>query len=159
MLTKVTRLFRDVLSDSYISEPLSPREEDDAGLLDGSEDKDAIPLSVMAWVTPATETTIHQTSNKALALAVRTLNVSSLLSAYQVEFLVDMGGQLEKGPPSPTLWKEIITVNDLVLHNAHQAVQSSGHYMALSWSENMNSGLIYLVSLIVKSISLVLLSP
>lgn len=119
----------------------------------------------MALVTrdglhPAIETTsIHQASNKASALHVRTLNVSSLLSATQAEFLVDMGGQLEKGPPSPTLWKEIITVNDLVLHNAHQAVQSSGHYMALSWLENMHSGLIYLVSLIGKSISLVLLSP
>lgn len=37
--------FQDVLSD--ISEPLSPRDQDDAGLLDGSEDKDAILLSVM----------------------------------------------------------------------------------------------------------------
>ncbi|KAI7802316.1 hypothetical protein IRJ41_006554 [Triplophysa rosa] len=31
----------------------------------------------------------------------------------EAELLDDMGQQLEKGTPSPSLWKEIITVNDL----------------------------------------------
>ncbi|XP_048010529.1 uncharacterized protein LOC125244496 [Megalobrama amblycephala] len=75
---------------------------------------------------------IHQASYKASALAVRALNVSSLLSAYQAELLEDMGQQLEKGSAPPSLWKEIVTVNDLVLRNARQAVQASGRSMALS---------------------------
>lgn len=58
---------------------------------------------------------VHQAAYKSSALAVRALNVSSLLSTYQVEIL-------EKGSPSPTLRKEILTVNDLVLCNARQAV-------------------------------------
>lgn len=75
---------------------------------------------------------VHQAAYKSSALAVRALNVSSLLSAYQAEILDDLGQQLDKGSPSPTLWKEILTVNDLVLRNARQAVQACGRSMALS---------------------------
>ncbi|XP_067302267.1 uncharacterized protein [Pseudorasbora parva] len=76
---------------------------------------------------------VHQAVYKSSALAVRTLNVSSLLSAYQAEILDDLGQQLDKGSsPSPALWKEIITVNDLVLRNARQVVQTCGRSMALS---------------------------
>lgn len=72
-----------------------------------------------------------QASYKASALAVRARNFS-LLSSYQTELLVDMGEQREKGMCA--LWKEIVTINGLVLVNARQ--------------ENCNCGLI---SLIVKS--------
>ncbi|KAI2661921.1 hypothetical protein H4Q32_007626 [Labeo rohita] len=75
---------------------------------------------------------VYQAAYKSSAVAVRALNVSSLLSAYQVENLDDLGQQLDKGSPSPTLWKEILMVNDLVLCNARQAVQASGRAMALS---------------------------
>lgn len=57
---------------------------------------------------------INQASYKPSVLAVRALNISSLLSAYQAELLEDMGQQLEKGSASPSLWKEIVTVNDLI---------------------------------------------
>ncbi|XP_059386177.1 uncharacterized protein LOC132120987 [Carassius carassius] len=69
---------------------------------------------------------------KSSALAVRALNFSSLLSAYQAEILDELGQQLEKGTPSLPLWKGILTVNDLVLRNAWQAVQACGRSMALS---------------------------
>ncbi|CAM4626119.1 unnamed protein product [Leuciscus chuanchicus] len=75
---------------------------------------------------------VHQAAYKSSALAVRALNVSSLLSAYQAEILDELGQQLEKGNPSEVLWKEILTVNDLVLRNARQAVQACGRSMALS---------------------------
>ncbi|KAL0151928.1 hypothetical protein M9458_052766 [Cirrhinus mrigala] len=75
---------------------------------------------------------VYQAAYKSSAVAVRALNVSSLLSAYQAENLDDLGQQLDKGSPSPTLWKEILMVNDLVLRNARQAVQASGRAMALS---------------------------
>ncbi|RXN36326.1 putative GAG protein [Labeo rohita] len=50
---------------------------------------------------------VYQAAYKSSAVAVRALNVSSLLSAYQAENLHDLGQQLDKGSPSPTLWKEI----------------------------------------------------
>lgn len=34
--------------------------------------------------------------------------------------------------PSPNLWKEILTGNELVLHNARQVIQARGHSMVLS---------------------------
>ncbi|XDV30994.1 hypothetical protein PO909_033774 [Leuciscus waleckii] len=46
--------------------------------------------------------------------------------------LDDLGQQLYKGSPSPALWKEIITVNGLVLRNTCQAVQTCGRSMTLS---------------------------
>lgn len=65
---------------------------------------------------------VHQAAYRSSAVTVRALNVSSLLSAYQAELLDDLGQQLDKGTPSPSLWKEILTVNDLVLRNARQTV-------------------------------------
>lgn len=65
---------------------------------------------------------VHQAKYKSSALAVRALNISTLLFTYQVKILDNFGQQLDKGSPSPTLWKEILMVNDLVLCNAHQAV-------------------------------------
>lgn len=75
---------------------------------------------------------IHQTSYKASSLAVRALNVSSLLLAYQAELLEDMGKQLEKGSAPPSLWEGIVTINDLDLCDAHLAVQASERSMGLS---------------------------
>ncbi|KAL0187988.1 hypothetical protein M9458_015087 [Cirrhinus mrigala] len=50
------------------------------------------------------------------------------------ELLDDLGQQLDKGSPSPTLWKEILTVNNLVLRNARQAVQACGPQLWLNLS-------------------------
>lgn len=75
---------------------------------------------------------VHQVAYKSWVLSVRGLNVSSLLSTYQAEILDNLGQLLDKGSPSPTLWKEILTVNNLVLQNAHQAIQACGSSMALS---------------------------
>ncbi|RXN32368.1 neuron navigator 3-like protein [Labeo rohita] len=62
------------------------------------------------------------------------LNLKHGLVGLEVkaELLDDLGQQLDKGSPSPTLWKEILTVNDLVLQNARQTIQACGHSMALS---------------------------
>ncbi|RXN19518.1 putative GAG protein [Labeo rohita] len=69
---------------------------------------------------------VYQAAYKSSAVAVRALNVSSLLSAYQAENLDDLGQQLDKGSPSPTLWKEILMVNDLVLRVRHGAFCGGG---------------------------------
>ncbi|XP_057188899.1 uncharacterized protein LOC130553779 isoform X2 [Triplophysa rosa] len=92
----------------------------------------APPKPVLASKMDRFSASVHQATYKSSALAVRALNVSSLLSAYQAEILEDLGQQLDKGSPSPTLWNEILTVNDLALHNARQAVQVCGRSMALS---------------------------
>ncbi|XP_057175263.1 uncharacterized protein LOC130544998 isoform X2 [Triplophysa rosa] len=92
----------------------------------------APPKPVLPGKMDRFSASVHQAAYKSSALAVRALNVSSLLSAYQAEILEDLGQQLDKGSPSPTLWKEILTVNDLVLRNARQAVQACGRSMALS---------------------------
>lgn len=54
------------------------------------------------------------------------------LNGSDVQILDDLGQQLDKGSPSPTLWKEILKVNDLVLRNARQAVPACWCSMALS---------------------------
>lgn len=130
-------------------EPAGSGDEDDAALLGVSEDEEAIPpsgvpqasghaalpQSILLEVPNKMDrfsASVHQAAYKSLALAVRTLNVSFLLSAYQAEILDELGQQLEKGTPSLPLWKEILTVNDLVLRNARQAVQACGRSMALS---------------------------
>ncbi|XP_052473657.1 uncharacterized protein LOC128030230 [Carassius gibelio] len=92
----------------------------------------APPKSVLPNKLDRFSASVHQAAYKSSALAVRALNVSSLLSAYQAEILDELGQQLKKRTPSLHLWKEILTVNDLVLRNARQAVQACGRSMALS---------------------------
>ncbi|RXN27169.1 putative GAG protein [Labeo rohita] len=89
------------------------------------------PVMTKTWAFLGSAS-VHQAAYKSSALSVRTLNVSSLLSAYQAELLDDLGQQLDKGSPSLSLCKEILTVNDLVLRNARQAIQACGRSMALS---------------------------
>ncbi|KAL0181843.1 hypothetical protein M9458_021218 [Cirrhinus mrigala] len=86
----------------------------------------APPKLVLANKMDRFSASVHQAAYKSSTLSVSALNVSSLLSAYQAELLDDLGQQLDKGSPSPTLWKEILTVNDLVLRNARQAAQACG---------------------------------
>ncbi len=95
------------------------------------------PLQASFSVFSLLSLRLPEASYTASALSVRALNVSSLLLAYQVELLEDMSNYLEKGSPSSTLWKEIVTVNDLVLRNARQAVQACGYSMALSVAESL----------------------
>ncbi|XDV29380.1 hypothetical protein PO909_032516 [Leuciscus waleckii] len=60
------------------------------------------------------------------------LDLKHGLTGLEVEILDELGQQLEKGTPSLPLWKEILTVNDLVLRNGRHAVQACGRSMALS---------------------------
>lgn len=48
---------------------------------------------------------------KATALAVRALNVSSILVAYQADVCEDMVTK-----PDPAVWEEITVVTDICLH-------------------------------------------
>ncbi len=95
------------------------------------------PLQASFSVFSLLSLRLPEASYTASALSVRALNVSPLLLAYQAELLEDMSNHLEKGSPSSTLWKEIVTVNDLVLRNARQAVQACGNSMALSVAESL----------------------
>lgn len=52
------------------------------------------------------------------AQAVSSLNVTTLLSAYQAEILEEMGCQLDTGSSNPALCDEICVVNDLILHSS-----------------------------------------
>lgn len=47
--------------------------------------------------------TITERANKAVALVVRALNVSSMLAAYQAELCEDMATK-----PDPAVWEEIV---------------------------------------------------
>ncbi|KAL0185320.1 hypothetical protein M9458_021017, partial [Cirrhinus mrigala] len=73
---------------------------------------------------------MYQKMYKSSALAVRVLNVTSLLIAYQ-ELLEELGTQLGTGNPNPTVWEEICNITDLNLRTSRGVVQSCGHTMAL----------------------------
>ncbi len=82
--------------------------------------------------TESFATSVFQKIYKSSALAVRVLNVTSLLTAYQVELLEEMGRQLDSGSPNPALWEEIYVIADLNLHTCRGAVQSCGRSMGLA---------------------------
>ena len=71
---------------------------------------------------------------KYAAQSVCSLNAMTLLSAFQVEILEEMGRQLDSGSPNPALWDEICIVNDLVLRSSRGAVQGCGRVMGLAVS-------------------------
>ncbi len=75
---------------------------------------------------------VFQKIYKSSALAVRALNMTSLLTAYQAELLEEMGCQLDSGSPKPALWEEICIIADLNLRMSHRAVQSCGRRMGLA---------------------------
>ncbi|XP_029973330.1 uncharacterized protein LOC115407110 [Salarias fasciatus] len=58
---------------------------------------------------------------RAAALAVRALNVSSMLSAYQAELFEDMATK-----PDPAVWDEITVITDICLRVQRCAVQATG---------------------------------
>ncbi|RXN12479.1 putative GAG protein [Labeo rohita] len=66
------------------------------------------------------------------ALAVRALNATSLLTAYQAELMEEMGRQMDAGSPNPALWEEICVIADLNLRTSRGAVQSCGRSMGLA---------------------------
>ena len=76
----------------------------------------------------------YQWMYKYAAQSVCSLNATTLLSAYQAEFLEEMGRQLDSGSPIPALRHEICIVNDLVLRSSRGAVQGCGQVMGLSVS-------------------------
>lgn len=65
-------------------------------------------------------------------MAVRALNVTSLLTAYQAELLEEMGHQLDTGSLNPALWEEICLITCLNFRTSHGAVQSCGRSMRLA---------------------------
>lgn len=75
---------------------------------------------------------MYQKMYKSSALAVRALNVTSLLTAYQAELLEELGTQLDAGNPNPAVWEEICNITDLNLRTSRGAVQSCGRTMALA---------------------------
>lgn len=56
------------------------------------------------------------------ARTVISLNVTSLLMAYQGELLEDMGNFLDSGMPNPAVWEEICE---------YQTLRLQGHYPRL----------------------------
>ncbi|KAL1274415.1 hypothetical protein QQF64_027229 [Cirrhinus molitorella] len=72
---------------------------------------------------------IYQRMHKYAGQSVCSVNAVTLLSAYQVEILEEMGRQLDLGVPNPALWDEICVVNDLVLRSSRGAVQGCGRVM------------------------------
>ncbi|KAI7805394.1 putative GAG protein [Triplophysa rosa] len=75
---------------------------------------------------------IFQKICKSSALAVHTLNTTSLLKAYQAELLEEMGRQLDSGSPNPVLWEEICVIANLNLRMSRGAVQSCERSMGLA---------------------------
>ncbi|KAI5094524.1 E3 ubiquitin/ISG15 ligase TRIM25-like [Silurus meridionalis] len=66
------------------------------------------------------------------ALAVRALNATSMLTAYQAELMEEMGRQIDAGSPDSTLWEEICVIADLNLRSSRGAVQSCSRSMGLA---------------------------
>lgn len=60
------------------------------------------------------------------ARTVISLNVTSLLMAYQGELLEDMGNFLDSGMPNPAVWEEICE---------YQTLRLQGHYPRL-WARH-----------------------
>ncbi len=63
---------------------------------------------------------------KAAAFAVRALNVSSMLAAYQAELCKDMATK-----PDPVVWEEITVITDICLRVQRCAVQDTGKSMGM----------------------------
>ncbi len=68
-------------------------------------------------------TFIFQRIYKYAAQSVCSLNTMTLLSAYQVEILEEMGQQLDSQSPNHALWDKICVVNDLIMLSSRGAVQ------------------------------------
>ncbi len=77
-------------------------------------------------------TSVFQRVYKSSALAIRALNATSLLTAYQAELLEEMEHQLDSGSPNPALWEEICVIADLKLCTSRGAVQSCRWSMGLA---------------------------
>lgn len=95
--------------------------------------------SAMASATPSLpgkierfSASIYQKIYRSSAQAVRALNVTTMLMAYQAEILEEMGRQLDSGAPSPGLWEEICHLTDLSLRTCRGGVQGCGRSMGLA---------------------------
>lgn len=75
---------------------------------------------------------LFQKIYRSSTLAVRALNDTSLLTAYQAELMEEMGSQTDTGSPDSALWKEICVIADLNLRSSRGAVQSCGRSMGLA---------------------------
>ncbi|XP_041931407.1 LOW QUALITY PROTEIN: uncharacterized protein LOC121695003 [Alosa sapidissima] len=77
------------------------------------------------------QSAVTEKSYKAVASAVRALNASSLLMAYQAELEEDFSS----APNQPAVWDEMCVVTDLCLQLHRCAVQTAGRAMALLVSQ------------------------
>lgn len=68
----------------------------------------------------------------AAKLKIRTLNVPTLLMAYQGELLEEKGNLLNKNEYNPLLWEEICVVSDLNLRASRGAIQGCGRVIHLA---------------------------
>ncbi|KAI5629051.1 hypothetical protein C0J50_8203, partial [Silurus asotus] len=75
---------------------------------------------------------LFQKIYRSSALAVRALNATSMLTAYQAELMEEMGKQIDAGSPVSALWEEICVIADLNLRSSREAVQSCGRSMGLA---------------------------
>ena len=77
------------------------------------------------------QSAMTEKSYKAVASAVRALNASSMLMAYQAELEEDF----TSSPNQPAVWDEVCVVTDLSLRLHRCAVQTAGRAMALMVSQ------------------------
>ncbi|RXN18450.1 transforming isoform X3 [Labeo rohita] len=90
------------------------------------------PLSSLPGRTKRLTASVFQKIYRSSALAVRALNATSLLTAYQAELMEEMGRQMDAGSPNPALWEEMCVIVDLNLRTSRGAVQSCGRSMGLA---------------------------
>ncbi|XDV22771.1 hypothetical protein PO909_027592 [Leuciscus waleckii] len=91
-----------------------------------------LPSPSLSGRTDRLTASVSQKMYRSSALAVRALNATSLLTAYQAELMEEMGRQMDAGSPNPALWEEICVIADLNLRTSRGAVQSCGRSMGLA---------------------------
>ncbi|KAL0151549.1 hypothetical protein M9458_053131 [Cirrhinus mrigala] len=92
----------------------------------------AVAAASLPGRTERLTASVFQKIYRSSALAVRALNATSLLTAYQAELMEEMGRQMDAGSPNPALWEEICVIADLNLRTSRGAVQSCGCSMGLA---------------------------
>ncbi|KAK3554875.1 hypothetical protein QTP86_000904 [Hemibagrus guttatus] len=77
---------------------------------------------------------MYQKILKSTALAVRALNATSMLMAYQAKLLEELGTQLDSRNPNPAVWEEICNSTELNLRTSRGALQSCERSLWLNLS-------------------------
>lgn len=72
------------------------------------------------------QSTMNERAYKAAALAVRALNVSTMLAAYQAQLCEDMATK-----PDPVVWEEFTVIPDICLRMQYCTFQATGKSMGM----------------------------